>query len=350
MSLIPISAGTAEWDAWIKHHRGSKTEMRMLECLANARPFYVPAQWPPDLPRADRITRKPELPAPVARPERRSIGDGEVAAVAGRLSAKAGRDEQETAEQKKRRKLFAKSEQRREAALAAARENRRPEVEDGDDFDVVRIEDPSEAVALVKAGRGQPMRVTVKAKPRHRIVALRDDRLGQLAKRGMLGRGDERDNRVVAGRRWQSLYEKAEIGGARGLDPAKDIVDGGVFASPDTDQRLAAQEVLNRLRREVGIIGDRLLVWVLGEKKTMTEVADILGADRRDLRLCRHLAEALDTIALELGIIRKASNGVRRFRDRYAAEARSLDQFDGALAVAVHRAAKLRESERSGGA
>jgi hypothetical protein len=178
----------------------------------------------------------------------------------------------------------------------------------------------------------------------------------------MLGQGEERDDRLLAARIWQAYYERAEIGGARGLDPSKDIVDGGQFVMPETEQRLRAQEKLHELREAVGkikelrILGSRLLTWVLGDKKTLTEVADILGIEleltpqeQACLSLAAHLRNCLDIVAGELGITTDASRigPRRRRRDRYDRDAQAVDRHkkNPALQVAVHRAVKLRESE-----
>jgi hypothetical protein len=165
---------------------------------------------------------------------------------------------------------------------------------------------------------------------------------------------------------WQAYYERAEIGGARGLDPSKDIVDGGQFVMLETDQRLRAQEKLHELRQAIGkinelrILGSRLLTWVLGDKKTLTEVAEILGIElalagreKSHLSLAKHLRDCLDIVAGELGITTDPSRiGPRRSpRDRYDRDAQAVDRHAKypALQVAVHRAAKLRGLEHEDG-
>ena len=46
--------------------------------------------------------------------------------------------------------------------------------------------------------------------------------------------------RMMAARRWQAVYESAEIGGARAIVFTREVVDGGAMVVSDTDRRLAA--------------------------------------------------------------------------------------------------------------
>jgi hypothetical protein len=194
--LISIEAGTPQWDAWLKHYRGTKNEMRMLDCRRQAQSFRVVSEWPPDAPRPDHVRPTP-APAPIEFGEHRTPTDGEVDAVADRLAAVGQRHDEETAEQKKRRKLLGKRAHELEQALEAARFNQRPALDQADDYDA--IVDPNEAEELVLVGKGPPMRIKrLRPKMRLRVVALRDDPIGQLAKRHMLGHGEERDDRLLA--------------------------------------------------------------------------------------------------------------------------------------------------------
>jgi hypothetical protein len=131
--LVPISAGTPQWDAWLKHYRGSKTEMRMLACQRKTRPFLVVAflvvaQGPPETRRADRM-RKAATAAPIEFGEHRTLADGEVDAVADHFEKIEERREEETAELKKHRKPVGERNARRAASpfrpRAPSRERRR---------------------------------------------------------------------------------------------------------------------------------------------------------------------------------------------------------------------------------
>jgi hypothetical protein len=343
----------------------------MLLCKREARSFQVVAQWPPEhAPAAARlapgwVSATVDLPttAPIDFSEHHTPADGQVDVVADRLEQREARREEETAEQKKRRKLEISHERALSHALEAAHFNQRPNLAEVDDYDAIAIVDPNEAEELVLVGKGPPMRIKpVRPKMRMRVVALRDDPIGRLAKRRMLGEGDDRDDRLRAARIWQAYYERAEIGGARGIDPSRDVVDGGGFVMPDTDQRLRAQEKLHKVREALGfinelrILGSRLLTWVLGEKKSLTEVAEILGIElklagreKSHLSLAAHLRNCLDIIAVELDVTTDPDRvgPRRRQRDRYDLEAQPLDRHahNTVLAAAVRRANKLRESE-----
>jgi hypothetical protein len=195
------------------------------------------------------------------------------------------------------------------------------------------------------------MRVpNAKPKMRLRVVSLRDDPVGQLAKRGQLGKGQIRDDRLAAARIWQAYFEKAEIGGARGIDPFQylNAVDGGEFVMPETEQRMRAQQKLREFRVAIGFIealrieGARLLGWVLGDKLSLTQVAavhfnrPIVG--RKALPLCGYLNQCLDVVALECGITQEARRiGPRpRRHDRLDGLARYADM--PALYAAVNEA------------
>jgi hypothetical protein len=117
------------------------------------------------------------------------------------------------------------------------------------------------------------------------VRSLRDDRLALLRNRGHI-----LQHQFAAGRAWQQLYEHAEIGGARSLDPGKLRVDtsgGNVVVAA---RRLRAVKRLVRIRRRVGARGEALLYGVLVDGLTLGE----LGAPAARLRSC------LDTVAHEL--------------------------------------------------
>jgi hypothetical protein len=215
------------------------------------------------------------------------------------------------ADLRRKRKQARAAEKLLETALADVAERRVPYINGRDDLGVHYVSDPHDANGEVRA----------------KIVNLRDDPVGQMAKRGQLGDSiTETEMRLKAARRWQRLYELAEIGGARGIDPTRDIVDGGRFEMPDTDARLSAQAQLNELRQALGIVGDRIVTWVLGHKYDLKKVILLLGRsgqwEQRALGV--RFRECLDTIASELGISieAKGARGPRRARDVFDEAAR----------------------------
>jgi hypothetical protein len=172
------------------------------------------------------------------------------------------------------------------------------------------------------------------------VVALRDDPVGRMARRGHLGDKEETDSRLKAAHKWQALYEKSEIGGARGIDPSKDVVDGGRFVEPDSDSRMAAQQELDAahkaLRRELGIRAEVLIRRVLGDKYELRQVAVMNGdASAESLRaLGRFFRDCLDVLAAHFRIVTTAPPA-RRTRDSYSDAARL------AYNPELHRAARL---------
>lgn len=321
--LIAITAGTPAWSAWLKHYRrtGNRNELRMLACQRRLQSFLVPARYPPETPRADRVTPK-ENPAPVATREHYTAPEGEADRVATRLEAADKRREQETAEQKKRRKLLSKRDRELEEVLEAVREGRTPRINGGDELGTLNVPDVDEH------GR---MGVFTK------VVNLRDDPVGQMAKRGHLGVGEERDIRLKAARHWQRLYEQAEIGGARGIDPTRDVVDGGRFETGDTDVRLAAFTRLNQICRKLYLEDERLLTWVLEQKRTLKEYAVLFstGGERRVAKLGDQFNRALDEVATFFGYRVEGRRG-RSHYDVHAAMATAA--YSPELHRAVHRA------------
>jgi hypothetical protein len=76
--------------------------------------------------------------------------------------------------------------------------------------------------------------------------------------------------RLMAARRFQAFYERAEIGGAKAIDITRDVVDGGRAILPDRTR----QEAINH--NKIGQFGSNLVRRVLGEKRTLVEVAAML--------------------------------------------------------------------------
>jgi hypothetical protein len=385
-----VGPGSAAWDAWLAFYRSSgmeKIEARMhaviadamrargkwldallLEILSSDRPladveiaehadgrtviaicgepvhvfayevsYVVPSAMPPALPQARNLMAKPAMaPVEFAR-KRRSAGDGEFDAIVERLEQRGARYKAEIEEQRERRKAESRRDQILADALAAAREDRRPQVDGAEGLDVIAVGDPYEEQSLISVGCGPPMRVkNVRPKIRLRVVTLRDDPIGQLAKRGMLGKGDLRSHRLAAARCWQAYYEKAEIGGARAIE-YRERVNSGSFAMPETDQRLRAQRKLRKLRDAMGaledlrILGSRLLTWVLADKLSLNTIAEMHFGTRNNggrnrLPLLAALCECLDIIASEVGIAPdpKQKTGPRpRRRDAFDVLARA---------------------------
>jgi hypothetical protein len=196
-------------------------------------------------------------------------------------------------------------------ALADVAERRTPNLNGRDDLGIVHVPDPDAENCEIRA----------------KVVNYRDDPLGQMAARGQLGNEAETAVRLGAGRKWQKYYERAEIGGAKAIDPSKPYIDGGAFVAPETDQRSAAMAEMKRLRPYLGIIGEQLITWVLGEKLTLGQVAQRRRRyARMDQVVIGHeFRQYLDLLAVLFGMAhdKKGARGPWRGRDEFDELAKS---------------------------
>jgi hypothetical protein len=130
------------------------------------------------------------------------------------------------------------------------------------------------------------------------IASLRDDPLGAWARHQI------DDAKYVAGRHWQKIYEMAEIGMLRSMDPARERIDsGGNGVDALTDHRVRAMATLRNCREVLGDVGDALIRDVLGRGLCLVEVASSRGlGTRRGLEyLGQRLRECLESLAKTFG-------------------------------------------------
>lgn len=107
-----------------------------------------------------------------------------------------------------------------------------------------------------------------------------------------------------AGVRFRRIYEAAEIGPGRGIDPGHIKVDGGRLGDPLSDSVVHAQFELKRLAQQLGPIGERIVSAVAGRGMTISELAQRWPSpealrkrlDYLDMRF----KEALDFLAEEV--------------------------------------------------
>jgi hypothetical protein len=128
---------------------------------------------------------------------------------------------------------------------------------------------------------------------------LRDDPLARLHTRRQID-----DAEYLAGRKWQSLYERAEIGRISSMDATRPFVDGGRGPSDGiTDDRMRAAKELARLDRALGIEGCALIRDVLASHRFIDEAARRRGLETERDRsyLGRRFRECLGTLSIELG-------------------------------------------------
>jgi hypothetical protein len=328
--LVAIYPGTAAFAAWLEYYRGTKTETRMLACLGGVtkdgkrrpvRPFHVESERPPEKPIAAPMRK--ETPAPTVLPERRAVGDGEFDAAADRLIARSERAEAESKEKQRRERKLEKLDRIRERALADVAQNQPPKLDDCEQLGVVRVPDPTEAEILIRIGEGPPMRLENKAaRPRARIVALRDDPIGKMAIQGTLGINQDRDVRLLAARKFQENYEIAAADG--GLDMFVERVGGGC-ADDIGERRLTAVKELSEASRLLGMRNERMVFEILVEGYTLEEHLKRLGMlegsqtqqDKVKDAYRQMLRDCLDDLAV-LFRFRAVGKGPRHKPDRYS--------------------------------
>lgn len=169
-------------------------------------------------------------------------------------------------------------------------------------FEVV---DPDAAAEhdMVKNYRGE-----WQANPENKSVvsrSIRDDPLGRLHARGQVEEAEYR-----GGRKWQRLYEAAEIGSVVGIDPAKDYVDGRRFVEPFNEKHAKAMKRLAQVDKALGNEGAALVRDVLGNRLFIIQVAikrgygSAEGIPQRDRDyLARRFRECLASVAIVLSDI-----------------------------------------------
>lgn len=315
MTITAISPDTPEWNAWLKHYSGSKNELRMLSCLQACRPFYAISRFPPEQPRIGQLTRVDNVPQVSVR----IIEGGRarpVVDIADRLEAKAERDALEHETTRDRRRIDRLRADAELAAVQAVMQNDEPRLTSHQqDIGVLHIVDPTERARVQETRKGA-------APPRAKLVALRDDPVGQMHKRGHLNgsRGEVKevaDMRLRAARELQALYEIVEIGGARAMDPGKPAISGGKPSEPDLDRRRMAASRLMAVENDLGADGRAMIRLVLWQKMTLQRIALLQGkASQLEVKVLGHrFRECLDAAAHVLGYQQQGPNRVRRPRD-----------------------------------
>ncbi len=120
----------------------------------------------------------------------------------------------------------------------------------------------------------------------------------------MLARSRLDQSLYEAGVRFRRIFEAAEIGPGRGIDPAKIKVDGGRFGDPLSNSVVHAQFELQRLAADLGLVGERIVSAVAGQGSTVAELAKRWPGpeDERTKRdyLTMRLKEALKLLAEEV--------------------------------------------------
>jgi hypothetical protein len=340
--LHAIRPGSAEFNAWLAYHRGTKAEARMLSALAGKRTWYAPSKLPPVKADAARVTQHASglrsieaVLKPTDKPPAR-IED-----IAERIEKTIALAEADAAELQRRTREHDQQSSAMGRAMTRVQEGRSPKLDGGDieglgeHFSTLNVFDPFEE-QRVRDGALKPDKLRKRAK----LISVRDDPVGRMHKRSQIT-----ISQLHAARWMQAQYAAAEIGGARGIDPSCIRVDGGAIGSDGvTDARLRAIRQITRADAALGYYGAELVRRVLGEGMEVKQYAASKGntSQTECERLGWRLRECLDAIAEVAGLAAEG-RGTRTPRDQHA-EAAKL-----ARTPALHRAiraAKAKPSKR----
>lgn len=326
-----IKPDSEAWRAWLAYHRGTKTELVMLSCRRQGLAFKAWTEFPPEHARADRVTRRAAAPAPAA-PERRSIGEGEIDAIAARMEVRAEIDADDVDRRDRLREATDKRERERRRALTKVQMGDAPAVDRVAHLGTVEVFDPFEE-AEVFAGKRAVHQLAKRAK----VVNLRDDPIGQMAKRDQITPAQ-----LEAARRWQAWHDAAQIGSVRSFDPTAINVDGGQLREVVTDVHRAAVKRLAHADRQLGERGAEIVRRILGDRMTITQLGAILG-DTSAIGLKRlgwRVRECLDTLVRATCVVVEGAPAPAP-RDDAATMARYAHK--PALHRAAHQAARARK-------
>jgi hypothetical protein len=310
--MIAITPGTKAWDAWLAYHRGTKVELQMRNCRRLMKPFMVWSPMPPARADASRVTRggsMADVAAAITKPIDKPAPI-DIDAIAIRVEARVALDEAEAEAAHDLAKKRAKASTASGRAFRAVIEGGAPSLKGLPDFGVKRIVDPFEA-AEVRNGKRDPVTLKVRTK----LTSLRDDPVGRMERRNQIT-----PLQCEAARVYQGWLAAAEIGGARGIDPTRERVDGGLgCCDPNTDARARALKALHRVDVQLGVYGAQLARRVLGDKMEIKRVAEAQGnASAAECeRLGWRFREVLTTMIDAAGLATQGKSN-RVTRDQHA--------------------------------
>jgi hypothetical protein len=131
------------------------------------------------------------------------------------------------------------------------------------------------------------------------IRNLRSDVLAQMKARRQID-----ECQYAAGRHWEALWERAEIGGIKAMDTTKEPVDGGgETAEPLTDRQRKAVRDLRLADGDLGVRGAVLVRRVLGRRETIRYIASEFanGSKHDELYFGRLFRDCLDVLSISFG-------------------------------------------------
>jgi hypothetical protein len=156
------------------------------------------------------------------------------------------------------------------------------------------------ATDLVRGAQVAPIEVDDPMEAGGKLYVMRSTRDDPLADHHARKHIDEAQ--YQAGRRFQSLFERAERP-VRAIDPIKEAVDGGMAIDPLTDGQIKAMAGLRKSYEELGHEGSAIIHDVLIHGMTMMAIASKRKMATKDWEAYfgKRFRECLDCLAVVYG-------------------------------------------------
>lgn len=129
-------------------------------------------------------------------------------------------------------------------------------------------------------------------------VNVRESSIDHMHSRGRIDASQKQ-----AGDRFRKLWEMAAVGRNQAMDTTKEPVDGGGAGDPISDGLIRASQELSRVMRELGPVGSKMMIALVGEGRRIEDVASdwsqtggALSGRRAEGYVSGRMIEALDDL------------------------------------------------------
>ena len=129
-------------------------------------------------------------------------------------------------------------------------------------------------------------------------VNVRESSIDHMHSRGRIDASQKQ-----AGDRFRKLWETAAVGRNQAMDTTKEPVDSGGVGDPISDDLIKASQELSRVMRELGPVGSKMMIALVGEGRRVEEVASdwarsggTLSGRRAEGYVSGRMIEALDDL------------------------------------------------------
>jgi hypothetical protein len=127
---------------------------------------------------------------------------------------------------------------------------------------------------------------------------VRESSIDHMASRGRIDASQK-----LAGDRFRKLWEMAAVGQNKAMDTSKEPVDGGGIGDPISDDLIRASQELSRVMSELGPVGSKMMIALVGEGQRIEDVAvnwsqtgGSLSGRRAEGYVSGRMIEALDDL------------------------------------------------------